>query len=82
MTIINRGSWDSDPLSDAYLSACSQAGIPENKDYNGHKFEGAGYLQQSIRNGRRCSVNGLSQAGSQAAQPDCRNRRNCPARLV
>jgi len=56
MTIINRGSWDSDPLSDAYLSACSQAGIPENKDYNGHKFEGAGYLQQSIRNGRRCSA--------------------------
>ena len=56
MTIINRGTWDADPLSDAYLKACVQAGIPENKDYNGRTFEGVGYLQQSIKNGRRCSA--------------------------
>lgn len=55
MTIINRGIWDWDPLSQAYLDACVQAGIPENKDYNGRKFEGVGFLQQSIKNGRRCS---------------------------
>src|SRR5699024_9601354 len=30
--------------------------IPENKDYNGRVFEGVGYLQQSIRNGQRCSA--------------------------
>ena len=56
MTIINRGSWDGDPLSDAYLKACVQAGIPENMDYNGRTFEGVGYLQQTIKNGRRCSA--------------------------
>jgi choline dehydrogenase-like flavoprotein len=56
MTIINRGSWDGDPLSDAYLKACVQAGIPENVDYNGRTFEGVGYLQQTIKNGRRCSA--------------------------
>lgn len=56
MTIINRGSWDADPLSDAYLRACVEAGIPENRDYNGLTFEGVGYLQQNIRNGRRCSA--------------------------
>ena len=56
MTIINRGRWDADPLSDAYLKACVQAGIPENMDYNGRTFEGVGYLQQTIKNGRRCSA--------------------------
>lgn len=57
MTITNRGTWDRDALSQAYLDACVQAGIPENKDYNGRKFEGVGFLQQSIKNGRRCSAN-------------------------
>lgn len=57
MTITNRGTWDRDPLSQAYLDACVQAGIPENKDYNGRKFEGVGFLQQSIKKGRRCSAN-------------------------
>jgi choline dehydrogenase len=56
MTIINRGTWDGDPLSDAYLEACVQAGIPANEDYNGRTFEGVGYLQQSIKSGRRCSA--------------------------
>jgi len=56
MKIINRGIWDPDPLSEAYRQACIEAGIPENEDYNGAKFEGVGYLQQSIHNGRRCSA--------------------------
>ena len=56
MAIINRGTWDADPLSDAYLEACLQTGIPKNNDYNGRIFEGVGYLQQSIKNGRRCSA--------------------------
>lgn len=56
MKIINRGIWDPDPLSDAYLQACVEAGIPRNDDYNGKNFEGVGYLQQSIDNGRRCSA--------------------------
>lgn len=53
--VINRGTWDPDPLSDAYRNACIEAGIPENNDYNGRHFEGVGYLQQSIARGWRCS---------------------------
>jgi choline dehydrogenase len=56
MKIINRGLFDPDPLSEAYRRACIDAGIPENDDYNGRKFEGVGYLQQSIDHGRRCSA--------------------------
>ncbi len=56
MKILNRGSYDPDPLSDAYLQACIDAGIPANPDYNGRSFEGVGYLQQSINKGVRCST--------------------------
>lgn len=45
-----------DPLSDAFLKACQQAGIPLTSDYNGEQHEGAGYLQLSTRNGQRCST--------------------------
>ncbi|ALG74352.1 hypothetical protein VY88_20210 [Azospirillum thiophilum] len=55
MKIVNRGAWDPDPLSDAYLAACIEAGIPPNEDYNATTLEGAAYLQQNGRNGRRCS---------------------------
>lgn len=55
--ILNRGKYDPDPLSDAYLQACVDAGIPANEDYNGREFEGVGYLQQSIdRKGIRSST--------------------------
>lgn len=53
--VIDRGRWDPDPLSEAYRKACIEAGIPENDDYNGERFEGVGFLQQSIANGLRCS---------------------------
>lgn len=56
MKIVNRGLWDPDPLSDAFRQACIEAGIPENADYNGMRFEGVGYLQQSIDRGWRCSA--------------------------
>jgi choline dehydrogenase len=54
--ILNRGTYDPDPLSDAYLQACVDAGIPANPDYNGRRFEGVGYLQQSIGKGIRSST--------------------------
>lgn len=54
--ILNRGTYDPDPLSDAYLQACLDAGIPANDDYNGRRFEGVGYLQQSIGKGVRSST--------------------------
>jgi choline dehydrogenase len=53
MKIIDRRGWSTDPLSEAYLAACVQSGIPENPDYNGRSFEGVGYLQQNSHRGRR-----------------------------
>lgn len=41
------------PLMDAFLEACSSAGIPRNADYNGARYEGAGYLQFNTRRGWR-----------------------------
>jgi choline dehydrogenase len=52
----NRGTWDPDPLSDAYIAACVQAGIPAVSDYNAGAFEGVTYLQQTTYRGRRCSA--------------------------
>lgn len=45
-----------DELSDAFVQACKQAGIPYTDDYNGAQHEGVGYLQLSTRNGQRCST--------------------------
>ena len=45
-----------DPLTDAFLKACSQAGIPENQDYNDGSYTGAGLMQLSTRHGLRWSV--------------------------
>jgi len=45
-----------DPLSRAFMDACVEAGTFENSDYNGVRFEGAGWLQYSIQNGRRWSA--------------------------
>ena len=46
---------DPDPLSDAFLGACKEAGVPETPDYNGRQYEGAGYLQLCTSRGRRSS---------------------------
>ena len=47
---------DPDDLSDAFLSACNEAGVPHTKDYNGCQYEGASYLQLSTLRGRRSST--------------------------
>ena len=43
-------------FADAVLSACEQAGIRRNPDFNGAVQEGVGYHQTTTRNGRRCSI--------------------------
>jgi len=43
-------------LSNAFIRACEQAGIPQTPDYNGRQYEGVSYLQLSTRNGRRSST--------------------------
>lgn len=45
-----------DQLSDAFVDACQQAGIPLTEDYNGAHYEGVNYLQLSTRKGQRCST--------------------------
>ena len=45
-----------DPLTDAFLRACAEAGTPENPDYNGGRYEGGGTIQFSTRRGLRWSV--------------------------
>lgn len=56
LKITNRGLRDPDPLSDAFLESCVQAGIPRNPDYNSGYPEGVSYLQQTAWNGRRISA--------------------------
>lgn len=43
-------------LSDAYLAASVEAGIPRNDDFNGAVQEGVGYYHQTSRRGRRTSA--------------------------
>ncbi|MFT4178241.1 MAG: choline dehydrogenase [Thermomonas sp.] len=43
------------PLSDIFIEAARQAGIPGNGDFNGARQEGAGLYQVTQRNGARCS---------------------------
>lgn len=44
---------DRDPLSDGFIAAAKQAGVPATNDYNGPRFEGVDYLQYNTRRGRR-----------------------------
>lgn len=45
-----------DEISRRFLSACEEAGLARNPDYNAGSNEGAACLQLSTRNGRRCST--------------------------
>ena len=54
--ITDRRSREHDPLSDAFVAACREAGIPETPDYNVVSYEGVRYLEQTAHNGRRWST--------------------------
>ena len=45
-----------DGLTEAFIGACVQAGIPKTPDYNGRDMEGVAYLQYNQRKGRRAST--------------------------
>ena len=45
-----------DPISQAFIEACKETGLPENEDYNEGSTEGVNRLQLSTRNGLRCST--------------------------
>lgn len=42
-------------LSEAFINAATEMGVPRNDDSNGESQEGAGYFQQTARKGFRCS---------------------------
>jgi choline dehydrogenase len=44
------------PLSQRYLAAAKQAGLPLNPDFNGERQEGVGVYQISTKSGRRMSA--------------------------
>jgi choline dehydrogenase len=44
-----------DPLSEAFVKAAVETGIPFNPDFNGAAQEGAGFFQTTTRRGRRAS---------------------------
>jgi choline dehydrogenase len=44
-----------DPLSEAFVKAAVETGIPFNRDFNGATQEGAGFFQTTTRRGRRAS---------------------------
>jgi choline dehydrogenase len=45
-----------DPLSEAFVQAAAETGIPVNPDFNGASQEGAGFFQTTTRDGRRAST--------------------------
>ena len=45
-----------DPLSEAFIAAAAETGIPKNPDFNGAIQEGAGFFQTTTRRGRRAST--------------------------
>jgi choline dehydrogenase len=44
------------PMMDAFLDACEQAGYARNDDFNGATQDGFGHYQLTQRDGRRCST--------------------------
>jgi choline dehydrogenase len=44
------------PITDAFLQACEQAGLTANEDFNGAAQDGFGRYQRTQRDGRRCSA--------------------------
>ncbi|MEJ8846982.1 GMC family oxidoreductase [Variovorax rhizosphaerae] len=43
-------------MTQAFVQACQQMGMPYNPDFNGATQEGAGAYQTTTRNGKRCSA--------------------------
>lgn len=54
--ISDRGLRDRDALSDGFVQACRDAGIPGTEDYNTGSYEGVRYLEQTAHRGRRWST--------------------------
>jgi len=51
--ITDRALYETDPLSDAFIRSCVEAGIALTPDYNVVSYEGVRYLEQTVHKGRR-----------------------------
>ena len=51
--ITDRALYETDPLSDAFIRSCVEAGIAPTPDYNAVSYEGVRYLEQTAHKGRR-----------------------------
>lgn len=71
--ITDRSMGHKDRISDAYVAACREEGIPETADYNAINYEGVRYLEQTAWQGRRWSA-------SVAYLKTARNRKNLVVR--
>lgn len=60
--------FEGDAITDGFIDACADAGIPRTADYNDRSAEGVSRMQLSTRNGMRCSTAGayLSPARSRS----------------
>ncbi len=56
ITVSSVANLNPNPLAEAFIEACGQAGIHPTRDYNGGGYEGVSYLQLSVGRGRRCST--------------------------
>ncbi len=56
MRITDRAVREPDRISDAFIAACREAGIPATPDYNAVRYEGVRYLEQTAHEGRRWSA--------------------------
>lgn len=54
--VTDRGASDPDKISDAWVTACREAGIRDTSDYNAVNYEGVRYLEQTAWQGRRWSA--------------------------
>ncbi|MFM8266974.1 MAG: choline dehydrogenase [Ilumatobacteraceae bacterium] len=53
--VLERGPSDN-PLIDAFLTACTEAGYPRTADVNGYQQEGFGRFDRNVHRGRRLSA--------------------------
>ncbi len=56
IAITDLGKRAPDPLSEAFIGACREAGIAETPDYNTVSYEGVRYLEQTAQKGVRCTT--------------------------
>lgn len=68
-------------LSQVFVRAAQQAGIPYNSDFNGGRQEGAGLYQTTTRHGRRCSA-ARGYLGPAAGRPNLAVRTGVTTRRV